>query len=47
MTEGYDQALTTAPVTDLCPASYIQVSNHIRDRHWSMGIAVPVYSGQK
>jgi hypothetical protein len=23
------------------------VSSHIRERHWSMGIAVPVYRGQK
>ncbi|MFJ2159402.1 hypothetical protein [Streptomyces sp. NPDC087856] len=47
MTEGYDQGLTTTPVTDLYHPSYTQVVNHILDRHWSMGIAVPVYRGQK
>jgi hypothetical protein len=26
---------------------YTQVSSHIRDRQLSIGIAVPVYSGQK
>ncbi|BDH03335.1 hypothetical protein HEK131_05620 [Streptomyces seoulensis] len=27
--------------------AYTQVSSHIRDRHWSSGIAWPVYRGQK
>ncbi|MGW5284643.1 hypothetical protein ACWERI_35255 [Streptomyces collinus] len=29
------------------PPGYTQVSSHIRDRHESIGIAWPVYRGQK
>ncbi|MGW1502053.1 hypothetical protein ACWCQW_26400 [Streptomyces mirabilis] len=31
----------------VCLPSWTQVSSHIRERHWSMGIAVPVCRGRK
>lgn len=54
--EGQRRPLTTnndhhGPASVAGPSvrlpSYTQVSSHIRDRHESIGIAVPVYRGQK